>query len=155
MTEQATEALSASELLRAMGANKQETSSEPKQRAARGRPAQAITKASLRGAFEFAGLALMVTGIPPLTTEEVSSLTDSWYEVLKMYPTAAKYLVAGNKLTAWGNAVFCTAMVVMRRVPNAPNNQAGPTRTPMWHDWLRQNHSGETDTEQQEIRASN
>jgi hypothetical protein len=144
------EEMSASELLR------QTTGGEaPKESQPRGRRAAApITKPALRGAIEFASMGLLLTGMQPLETQEITQLTDSWYEVIKLYPSVGKYLVMGNKLTVWGNALICTSMIVMRRLPSAPNNQTGPARTPMWHDWQRQNHSSEADIEQQAERHS-
>jgi hypothetical protein len=114
-------------------------------KASRGRPAKAkmatgaaapkpkpsgggsLTKASLHQMLEMASAALMLgerTRPYALDMTEIDALTDAWYEVIRLYPSMGSYFSMGNKLTAWGQALMITTVILDRKVKYAQSVQA-------------------------------
>jgi hypothetical protein len=86
-----------------------------------------LTKKSLHQMMEMvsAGLAMGERTRPyALEPVEIDMLTDAWYEVIRLYPGVGGYFAVGNKLTAWGQALMLTTMVLDRKVKYAQSLQA-------------------------------
>jgi hypothetical protein len=96
----------------------------PKPKAAGG---GSLTKASLHQMMEMASAALMLgerTRPYALDMSEIDALTDAWYEVIRLYPSMGSYFSMGNKLTAWGQALMITTVILDRKVKYAQSVQA-------------------------------
>lgn len=107
---------------------------------------KAITKSALKGMLEVAngGFALAGYGRLALLPEEIESLADSWYEVIKLYPAFGQVLTKGNVLSVWGNALVVTLIVLERRRAAFAETPAGTTRNPDGDDGQRQDDPGPT-----------
>lgn len=106
-----------------------------------------MTKEMLRQCFEMAaaGIYYVEQSRPyALSVEEITALTDTWYEVIKLYPSMGKYIAAGNKFTIWGNALVTTIFIVDAKVKAANALQIAHTAGAA-HPNSRQERNGQDD----------
>lgn len=119
-------------------------------------PPRPITKAALRKMFESINAALMLAGHLDLALQDVEldTLADAWHDVISMYPHVGSLISQGNKLTVWGNALFCTFVIVERRRALFTGDPAGPARDDRGHDRVGQNDTGTAPVGVTPIRVS-
>lgn len=122
--------------------------SPKKERKPRGRAAKTtISKEYVKSVLEFANMGLAMSASQyALSSEEIESLADAWYAIIKEYPSVGKYLVVGKKLGVWGNLFFVHYQIFGPRIMAiADSTKARSARSVSGNDRKRQdNASGKT-----------
>lgn len=142
-----------------------------KEKATTGRTSKKPTKASLAGLLASCNFVVTISGYQEyaFSNDEIDALADALYDVIVQYPTAAKFLIEGGKLSPWLTLSIVAFPMLTKRVaiyqskqnktpenvtpfpgfgvfPNGSNtseDETGTTHSPNRNDGERENGTGE------------